>query len=125
MKTCSICKEAKDESQFFKDRHTKSGLDHRCKTCSINRVKNSKSKEKNRQYSSTHRKKFPNKVQARNKIHYHVKAGNIIRPDSCETCGTHCKPHAHHCDYSKPFEVMWLCKPCHSEWHRNNEAINA
>ena len=30
---------------------------------------------------------------------------------------------AHHCDYNKPLEVMWLCQKCHHEWHKNNKAV--
>lgn len=125
MKTCSICKLDKPEEDFFKDKHTKSGIDHRCKPCATERAKAYQSPEKKRQYAATHRKNNPNKVQARNKVHYHVKVGNMVRPDNCQTCGKQCRPHGHHCDYLKPLEVMWLCKSCHSEWHRNNEAINA
>lgn len=31
---------------------------------------------------------------------------------------------AHHDDYSKPFNVRWLCPQHHREWHKNNEAKN-
>lgn len=33
MKQCTLCKEFKDESEFHKDRSTKSGLSPWCKTC--------------------------------------------------------------------------------------------
>lgn len=125
MKQCSICKVEFNLDNFYKDKHTKSGLDHRCKPCARKRTRESRNPEVNRRSSAIHRKKFPKKVQARNKIHYHVKVGNIIRPDHCEECGTKCKTHAHHCDYSKPLDVIWFCKSCHQNWHNNNEVINA
>lgn len=34
------------------------------------------------------------------------------------------KLEAHHCDYSLPLEVLWLCMPCHKEWHKNNIVLN-
>lgn len=57
--------------------------------------------------------------------------GDLVRPDDCETCGV--QPglasdgrsliQAHHCDYNRPLDVMWLCQPCHHEWHRNNVPV--
>jgi len=59
-----------------------------------------------------------------------LNSGEIERQDTCETCGAKHKykngisgVQAHHCDYNKPLEVMWLCQPCHFEWHQNNRAI--
>jgi hypothetical protein len=49
-----------------------------------------------------------------------LKRGELKRPLTCEACG-HIRPtFAHHDDYLKPLEVRWLCKPCHSKWHREN-----
>lgn len=31
---------------------------------------------------------------------------------------------AHHCDYSKPLEVTWMCTKHHNAWHRVFEALN-
>lgn len=68
--------------------------------------------------------------EAQNKIEQALIAGEITRPEACETCGqsrTHKDGrsgiHAHHPDYNKPLEVMWLCQPCHYSWHKNNKAI--
>ncbi|WP_436232408.1 single-stranded DNA-binding protein [Escherichia coli] len=52
-----------------------------------------------------------------------LRDGKLIRPPQCECCGSECKPQAHHCDYSKPTDVMWLCKSCHVEWHKHNKPI--
>lgn len=46
-----------------------------------------------------------------------LERGRIIRPIQCERCGAE-KPDAHHEDYNKPFEITWLCKPCHGARHR-------
>jgi predicted DNA-binding protein YlxM (UPF0122 family) len=47
----------------------------------------------------------------------------------CEVCGANgtfkdgrSEVQAHHCDYNKPLEVMWLCQKHHHEWHKNNKA---
>ncbi|MCE3086595.1 hypothetical protein LXE06_06140 [Yersinia enterocolitica] len=52
-----------------------------------------------------------------------IKKGKLERIDSCESCRSPCHPQAHHCDYTKPLEVMWLCQSCHVEWHKNNTPI--
>jgi hypothetical protein len=54
----------------------------------------------------------PVKIKARN-------ATRILRtePHSCVECGAP-RAHAHHPDYSKPLNVVWLCRTCHSVAHR-------
>jgi len=52
---------------------------------------------------------------ARVRVYQAVKSGKLIRPDHCTFCGIKCKPHAHHDDYEKPLEVIWLCSPCHKQ----------
>lgn len=43
--------------------------------------------------------------------------GELIRPDRCSECDKECKPHAHHEDYQKPLEVIFLCPKCHNRRH--------
>lgn len=59
-----------------------------------------------------------------------LEKGILIRPTTCEACGTTCVPvnnrpqiEAHHCDYNKPLEVTWMCRKCHYNWHEQNTAI--
>lgn len=70
-----------------------------------------------------YREKFPSKRKAHIIVGNFLRDGKIIRPDRCEKCRVECKPQAHHCDYTKPLEVMWLCQSCHVEWHKNNTPI--
>lgn len=46
-----------------------------------------------------------------------LQSGKLIRPDNCSKCGVTGKIDGHHEDYSKPLEVIWLCKICHAEIH--------
>src|SRR5690625_367588 len=59
------------------------------------------------------REKWPEKTKARAAINNGIRAGSVIRPDACEWCGTAGPVEAAHDDYSKPFEVDWLCRTCH------------
>lgn len=58
----------------------------------------------------------PAKIKARNALQYAVRSGKIVRRP-CERCGAG-DAHGHHEDYSKPFEVHWLCRKCHDAHHR-------
>jgi ribosomal protein S27AE len=50
-----------------------------------------------------------------------VKEGILKRPEYCPKCGIKGKIQAHHEDYSKPFEVIWLCMKCHRGIHRKSK----
>ncbi len=56
----------------------------------------------------------PEKILARKKLHKSVKAGRIV-PLPCQVCGE--KAEGHHPDYSKPRDVVWLCRKHHLEVH--------
>lgn len=53
------------------------------------------------------------KENVRNRLRYAVNKGKIIKPLACERCARKVPLEAHHEDYSKPFEVCWLCHRCH------------
>lgn len=61
--------------------------------------------------------KHPLKRCARKLLNYHIKKGNINRPDVCGKCFKNYRIQAHHDDYSKPLEVRWLCSKCHVMEH--------
>lgn len=56
----------------------------------------------------------------------HVKTCNAIRDgrlkrEDCATCGRSkdkAQIHAHHEDYKKPLDVVWLCVACHGKRHQ-------
>ena len=57
------------------------------------------------------------KTRAKGRANSAIRAGKIDR-QPCERCGTDIGIHAHHEDYSKPLEVVWLCTAHHGERHR-------
>ena len=46
-----------------------------------------------------------------------IRDGKIIR-GKCIICGSENFIEAHHRDYSKPLEVIWLCRKHHGYMHR-------
>ena len=108
-----------------------------------------KHSEKNRQYQKQYKIRNPGKIKALNqkyqaehaeKLKVYKKEKNLtvwgdavrklnyakrkrkIKQRPCEVCGDE-NSQAHHYDYNKPLDVMWLCPKHHAEWHENNTPI--
>lgn len=66
-------------------------------------------------YESTKKWRLNNPVQfsANRKVYEAKRSGKLIQ-SPCEICGD-VKSEAHHEDYTKPLDVMWLCKTHHFE----------
>lgn len=58
------------------------------------------------------------KNNARKLLNGAVMKGDVVRISICERCGTRRSEQAHHEDYAKPLEVVWLCTLCHGLRHR-------
>jgi hypothetical protein len=174
-KKCSKCCTEKPLSEFYENRHVRSGYFARCKTCvkgfqsAWNRTvagkecirkfreenpdkwiayneaygKSKKGKESRKKYKTSVRgkevkKKYllrryggesglrkarrekldkhrtPEKAVAWDKAYRAIQAGKIIRVPC--TCGNP-NSEAHHEDYSKPLDVIFLCASCHQKLH--------
>lgn len=76
-----------------------------------------RNREYDREYSKrVYRERAPQRM-ATSLVSRAIKLG-VMRREFCEVCGD--EAHAHHDDYAKPYEVRWLCKPHHQEWHAAN-----
>ena len=78
------------------------------------KVKEYKKKYNYRKYPQD---KKSGKVLARWKVSSAIKAGKLKR-GKCTVCSSSKWIHAHHEDYSKPLEVVWLCPLHHSDVHK-------
>jgi len=62
------------------------------------------------------------RLEVKRQVEYAIKRGDLVKPTTCSACGYRATAarqiHAHHPDYSKPLEVVWLCQPCHGRAHR-------
>lgn len=135
MKSCFKCKTVKPLSEFYKHSRMADGHLNKCKECTKNDVSKHRDQnlEKIRAYDRERGKK-PERIKAvteitrawremdaRRKVAHSSVAGAIRRGDlirqPCIRCGE-AKSIAHHEDYDKPLDVMWLCQPCHKQRHK-------
>lgn len=60
--------------------------------------------------------KTPIKIMAMQKVGQAVRSGKLVKLP-CEKCRSKEWVEGHHEDYTKPLEVIWLCRPCHRKRH--------
>ena len=72
-------------------------------------------KDKVKEYIKTSRAKNPEKIKARERIKYLIKTGKLKR-GTCKECGE-TNAEAHHYDYSKQKNIIWLCTYHHKVLH--------
>ena len=140
-KSCMVCSKVLGWSEFYDHPRTKDGKMALCKHCHkermrLNRINNPAVRAYDRKRSRTPERKkhlaantknfrarYPEKYAAQAKIAYRIKTGALIR-QPCERCGSHQNVHAHHDDYSKPLDIIWLCPLHHAERHKELRVIN-
>lgn len=69
-----------------------------------------------------YRRKHPEHRAAQKSVYRAVKRGTLIRPANCSLCGRRRRTEAHHHDYSKRHDVVWLCSPCHVSTHHGGSS---
>lgn len=113
VKACRICNSTRNE--YYGNRKV-------CKKCYLNRVlQRQKVSQKVKEYHRNYMREVyrPNhKLQtwARNQVRDAVKYGRLSK----ENCWCGESAHAHHEDYNKPLDVVWLCHRHHMEVHHAN-----
>lgn len=134
-KECFKCKTVKPFDCFYKHSKMADGYLNKCKDCTkndtyLNRIQNleqrrayDRERSKNSERIKAHaeinrswRSEDRRRGIAHNSVLRAIKAGNLVRL-SCVKCGEK-KSVAHHEDYDKPLDVVWLCQPCHSQRHK-------
>lgn len=132
---CTGCLRFRSSSQF--------NYGHRCRSCDV--LKAQKWYEKNlarrkkwkrgyerkktvedplfRQRKRYHNEKFPKRRKARTKLSNSLRDGKIVRRP-CQECGSK-NSHAHHYDYSRPLDVVWLCTEHHWKAHGRTAKLRA
>ena len=153
MKKCVKCGGDKAISEFYKQPGSSDGVASKCKECQKQASQEARyaNLERYREYDRT-RGSLPHRRAARDayqktengketcssskkswitrnhdKRSAHIAVGNALRDkkltrEPCCVCRSK-QSQAHHPDYAKPFEVVWLCTKCHAELHRAERAI--
>lgn len=65
--------------------------------------------------TAAYRRRNPLAAKAHQAVQTAVRNGTLVR-ESCATCGSS-RTHAHHDDYERPLDVLWLCHTHHMERH--------
>ncbi len=137
MKTCYSCKKKKKKINFSKDNSKKDKLCIYCKICKNekNRETRRKSYKKNREkilckkkiyyeekkeiiIQKKHERRLKDnhlKSRANDAVYRAIKKGKIKRKP-CIICGNP-NSDAHHKDYNKKLDVIWLCRTHHMRIH--------
>jgi len=55
--------------------------------------------------------------RARWRIKGALASGRLSRSEACSTCSGPGPIEAHHPDYDRPLDVVWLCHACHMRCH--------
>jgi len=80
-------------------------------------------KKKNDEQRNEWSKRNKHKRNAHLKVARAILKGTVIRKYSCEKCSSDLLVEAHHEDYSKPLDVVWLCSKCHHLRHKELREI--
>jgi hypothetical protein len=139
MKICRTCGEPKELTAYYIHKQMADGHLNICIDCTKKRVakdrydnpdklserdkcrykKDSDRKESCCESSKKSRIKFPKKYKARNKVNNAIRDGRLFK-QPCSECGN-AEVEAHHLDYDKPLDVVWLCSKHHGEQSRKYE----
>jgi len=145
-KECFCCKQTKPIAEFYKHPKMADGYMGKCKVCHRLNIKQARERnaeyykefDRNRanlphrvqaraEYAQTEKGKeahkrsvkrwqgtHPNRKAASNILNNAIRDGKVFRLP-CFICGG--KAHAHHPDYDRPLDVVWLCPKHHREAH--------
>lgn len=125
-KVCRRCGETKPLSAYTRDKNTRDGHHSRCRVCHAAGKRETRARHpetyreiSRRQYANGHRSKGSAPIQHRAHVAVWraLKAGKLTRPPACTRCEAIGSVQAHHEDYTKPFDVQWVCSRCHGAIH--------
>lgn len=134
-KECFKCKTVKPLTEFYKHSGMADGHLNKCKECAKSDVSKHRTEniERFREYdrqraklperrahnlaiNTAWRREDTRRQRAHNLVSREIAKGTLVREPCCR-CGSS-KSLAHHEDYDRPLDIMWLCQPCHKQRHK-------
>lgn len=113
-RTCTDCGMSKAVTEFYRNRKLQCGIRATCHDCQ---------RLRNRAYRRAWRIGNKHKQRAHTKVRKAVNNGTLpVEP--CVVCGNH-DAQAHHRDYGRPYDIVWLCPKHHSAVHNGDPAVVA
>lgn len=133
-KRCRWCSLVYPLSGFDRHKEMKDGHLNKCKSCvrlyqrqRVDRLSQDPEwleKERKRcreKYDPQKVRRIPRVREAGTAVSNAIRDGRLQKATSCEQCGhdfSKFRCEAHHRDYTKLLEVVWLCAKCHGLQHR-------
>ena len=142
-KVCFKCKQEKDLSEFYKHNQMKDGHLNKCKECtksdvSIHRAMNiDKIREYDRlrgylphrvknniERTKIYRSEKPEAYKSHTTVNNAINRGRLTKKP-CAVCGSTERVEAHHEDYSRPLDVIFLCSVHHHAVHHKGLRLDS
>ena len=94
-----------------------------CKQCHKARMRRTYATDGYRKRNAARQQRLHADPEHHRRHHARVELGNatrqgkITKSGKCSVCGSAEEIQGHHEDYSKPLDVVWLCRDCHAKAH--------
>jgi len=144
VRLCCTCGTEKPLADFPVNKRDTHGRTGHCRECSNARYRESRREqaqrwharhpgygiEQHRRFSAAHpgynlkyRQGHRPESRARSNAMAAKRRGALNAPEACQGCGLRTALDMHHPDYSKPLDVVWLCRKCHRRAHLKGRAV--
>lgn len=140
---CKICNSIKDAADFYSSNQSRckecikksvranraSKIDHyrafdRARASMPHRVAARKEYQQTDAFAKSHNAavkrweaKHPERKRASTTVGNAIRDGRLVPWPVCAIPECNCKPQAHHPDYDRPLDVVWLCQAHHKQAH--------
>ena len=117
-KRCFKCGKVKPLDEFYAHPQMGDGHLNKCKECARADAKEHREAHPERDLETRVRAcaKNPSHKNAAMAVDAALRSGRLKRPERCQGCGrsgSETRLSAHHYDYTRPLDVIWLCAACH------------